>query len=92
MASQITTNHEEIKRWVKERGGRPAVVKDTEGQGAGAGVIRINFPEHSEKDTLKEISWEDFFKTFDQRKLGFLYQDKTKDGQMSRFFKFIRQG
>lgn len=91
MTSKITTSHEEIMRWVQARGGKPAVVKDTEGKGAGTGVIRINFPGHSQKNTLKEISWGDFFNTFDERKLGFLYQDKTSDGRMSRFFKFIKQ-
>lgn len=92
MASKVTTNHDEIIRWVEDRGGKPAVVKDTEGKGEGVGVIRINFPGYSGKDTLKDISWDQFFKTFDEKRLGFLYQDKTKDGQMSRFFKFISQG
>ena len=38
-----------------------------------------------------KIEWDDFFQTFDERKLAFLYQDKTKDGGTSRFFKFVRR-
>ena len=42
-------------------------------------------------DKLEDISWDDFFKTFDDRKLAFLHQDKTKDGSTSRFFKFVHR-
>ena len=39
----------------------------------------------------EEISWEQFFQTFDDRGLALLHQDKTSDGKMSRFFKFVRR-
>jgi hypothetical protein len=42
-SSQTTTDHDEIKRWVEERNGRPARVKDTGGRDD-PGVLRINFP------------------------------------------------
>ena len=51
------------------------------------GILRIDFGEPEEG--LEKISWEDFFKVFDERKLAFLYQDKTADGKMSRFNKFV---
>ena len=54
---------------------------------ARAGILRIDFGKPEEG--LKKISWEDFFKVFDERKLAFLYQDKTADGKMSRFNKFV---
>jgi hypothetical protein len=38
---------------------------------------------------LEEISWDEFFKKFDEAGLAFLYQDKTKDGTISRFHKFL---
>ena len=37
------------------------------------------------------VSWNDFFEKFDESKLAFLYQDKTKDGKESRFFKFVER-
>lgn len=86
--SKTTTEHEKIKKWVEERNGRPATVKGTNGD-EGAGLLRIDFPDYGSKESLKEISWEEFFKKFDEKKLAFLYQEKTKDGEMSRFSRFV---
>jgi hypothetical protein len=85
--SKQTTDHETIRHWAEQRGGKPAVVKGTE-DGEGGGVLRINFPGGAE-ETLQDISWEDFFKTFDERNLVFVYQDKTANGSESRFFKLV---
>lgn len=87
----ITTDHNEIKKWALERDGKPSVVKNTENTGKGAGLLRIYFPKYSKKDSFVEISWDDFFKTFEDSKLAFLYQDKAANGEMSRFFKFVRR-
>jgi hypothetical protein len=87
--SKSTTNHDEIKKWAEARGGRPATVKNT-AKGEEAGILRIDFPGYSGEGSLETISWDDFFKKFDEAGLKFLYQDKTKDGEESRFFKFIR--
>lgn len=86
--SKTTTDHEQIKKWVEARGGKPAIVKGTEDNEDGSGLLRINFPGYAE-DNLKNISWEEFFETFDERNLSFLYQEETKDGGESRFFKLI---
>ena len=42
--SQVTTDQNEIRRWVEERGGRPAVVKSTRGKADDVGILRIDFP------------------------------------------------
>src|SRR5437016_8193103 len=86
--SKITTNHEEIRRWVEERGGRPARVKGTNEEG-GSGVLRIDYPGYSGEETLETIGWEDFFRGFEENKLEFLYQEETKDGEESRFSQLI---
>ncbi len=86
--SKQTIDHDEIRKWVEARGGRPAAVERTHTEGEG-GLLRIDFGE-KEKE-LDEISWDEFFQTFDERKLAFLYQEKTKDGKESRFFKFVRR-
>ncbi len=83
-----TTDHHTIRKWAEQRDGRPARVKGTQDAG-GEGVLRFDFAEPDEK--LEKISWEEFFETFDDRKLAFLHQDKTSDGKTSRFFKFIRR-
>ena len=81
-----TTDHEKIKKWAKERDGVPATVKETEKNGH-AGILRIDFGPREKG--LEEISWEDFFRKFEEAHLAFLYQDKTKDGKVSRFHKFL---
>ena len=83
-----TIDHQEIQKWVEERGGFPATVTRTEKNGE-AGVLRIDFPGYSGNDSLERISWDDFFEKFDEKKLAFLYQDQMRDGEESRFFKFV---
>jgi hypothetical protein len=84
--AQTTTDHEAIRRWTEARGGRPAGVKGTGGRDAG--ILRIDFePELAEG--LELISWEDFFDKFDRERLGFLHQEKTADGSLSRFYKLV---
>lgn len=87
-SSKSTTDHSTIKQWAEQRNGKPVIVEGTEGNQEGAGLLRIDFPGYAE-DNLKEISWEDFFKTFDQKKLAMVYQEKTEDGKQSRFNKFV---
>ena len=86
--AQVTTNHNEIRQWVEERGGRPARVKGTN-KGDSSGLLRIDYPGFSGEDTLETITWEEFFEAFESNNLAFLYQDETKDGKESRFSKLI---
>ncbi len=86
--SKITTDHELIKKWVEDRGGWPAKVKAT-GSGKDPGLLRIDFTGYSGEGQLEKIPWEDFFNKFDQKHLAFLYEDVTKSGKQSRFFKFV---
>lgn len=86
--SSRTTDHDVIRQWVEERGGSPASVKATEGK-EDPGLLRINFPGYSGKYSLEDISWEDFFQKFDEKHLEFLYQEQTRTGKTSRFFKLV---
>ena len=86
--SETTTDHDTIRKWIEDRGGVPTVVKGTEDD-EGEGILRIDFAERDKK--LEEISWDEFFDTFEDRGLAFLYQDETKDGKESRFFKFVNR-
>lgn len=86
--SARTTDHKVIQRWVEARGGSPAAVIATETD-KDPGMLRINFPGYSGADRLEDISWDDFFKKFDEKNLEFLYQDETKGGETSRFWKFV---
>jgi hypothetical protein len=87
--SKTTTDHDEIRKWVEQLGGKPASVKKT--GGSEPGVLRIDFPGRGDEDSLEEISWDKFFEKFDKEKLAFLYQEETKDGNESRFFKLVNR-
>ncbi|TPM96918.1 hypothetical protein [Mesorhizobium sp. B2-1-3A] len=80
-----TTNHDEIRNWVEERDGRPAVVR-TGGKG---GILRIDFGEP--EDTLEPIEWDEFFRIFDENDLAFLHQEESGNGGQSRFNKFVER-
>jgi hypothetical protein len=86
--SKTTTDHKTIQAWSEARGGKPSTVKSTEKDGE-AGVLRIDFPGYSGAGSLEEISWDEFFKKFDENKLAFLYQEHTSSGEESRFFKLV---
>jgi hypothetical protein len=82
--SRITTDHATIRKWAEARDGRPAKVRDT-GTDGDSGILRFDFgpPE----DSLEEISWGEFFETFEENNLALLYQEDVQ----SRFNKFVRR-
>jgi hypothetical protein len=86
--AKTITDHDAIRKWAEERGGRPARVKSTADKGGG-GVLRFDFGDKD--DALEEIDWETFFQIFDENDLALLEQDETKDGKQSRFFKFVQR-
>jgi hypothetical protein len=86
-----TTDHEEIRRWVEEHGGKPARVRGTEDDGSGTGVLRIDFPGGAGEEELEPISWQEWFETFDRNNLAALYQEQKASGEDSTFFKLVRR-
>ena len=88
--SKTTTDHEIIRQWAEQRGGKPSTVSGTGGK-EDAGILRIDFPDRNEPDDLEEITWEEFFDKFEESNLAFLYQEKTAEGKISRFAKFVNR-
>ena len=88
--AKTTTNHTTIKKWAEARGGKPVAVKRTERDGD-VGLLRIDFPGYSGAESLEEITWDAFFKQFDEKQLALLYQEQTSSGEESRFFKLVRR-
>jgi hypothetical protein len=84
--SLVTTNHEVIRKWAQERGAVPATVSGTE-HGDRPGVLMFDFPPHGDDDRLRQVSWEEWFETFDRRGLNLLFQEKLADGRQSNFFR-----
>ena len=89
-AAQTTIDHDMIRKWVEKRGGRPARVAETApgktgGKKGSAGILRIDFAEPD--PSLEQISWDEFFRTFEEHKLAFLFQPNED----SRFLKFVER-
>ncbi len=83
--SHVTTDHALIRQWVEERQGVPSKVKST----TDGGLLRIDFGEPEEE--LEPMPWNAFFDVFEDRDLAFLYQERTSDGGLSRFNKFVQR-
>ena len=80
--SETTTDHDTIRKWADSQGGKPAAVDRTHSDDD-VGIVRIMFPDaaQSEHDNLVEISWEEFFRQFDESELALLYDP---DGRFSK--------
>jgi hypothetical protein len=79
--SQETKDHQIIREWIDERQGAPAVIRNSNSH-TGNSPLRIKFDETT--DELQEISWEEFFKIFDEQELTFLY-DTDRSSRLSKF-------
>jgi len=84
---KVTTNHDEIRRWVEEHGGVPAAVKNTL-PGDEAGVLYIDFP-GAEKRDVDEMTWEEWFKIFDRENLAFVYEETAPNDQPHPFWQLV---
>lgn len=82
------TDHDQIRSWAEERGARPSRVKDTADR-EGGGVLRFDFG--APEDALEEISWDEFFRIFEESRLALLEQEETASGETSRFSKFVQR-
>jgi hypothetical protein len=82
--SLVTRNHDVIVKWAEDRGAKPATVAGTE-HGDRVGVLRFDF---EGGDRLQEVSWDEWFRTFDERNLVMLFQENLKNGNQSNFFRF----
>lgn len=87
--STTTTDRDEIRRWVEERGGQPALVRGT--RDGGGGLLRIDFPGGADEEELEPIDWEQWFGIFEDRGLAFLHQDQKASGEDSTFVKLVER-
>jgi hypothetical protein len=86
-SAKTTTDQEEIRKWVEKRGGHPAVVSATES--GGGGLLRIDYdePGGNDDDRLHRVTWNEFFRIFDENDLAFLHDAEGE----SRFSKFVEK-
>jgi hypothetical protein len=70
----VTTDHATIRRWVEKRGGHPAIVTGVPGE---EGILRLDIPGgYSGQEFLQPVSWDDFFRRFEAKRLAFAYEDE----------------
>jgi len=86
--TKTTHDHEEIRKWAEQRGGKPTHVKGTGGT-HDPGILRIDFPGYTGEGKLEPISWDEFFEKFDAQGLALIYQEKTANGERSNFNKIV---
>jgi hypothetical protein len=87
--SLVTTDHDVIRQWAGARDAVPATVEGTEHEDH-LGVLRFDFGGENEK--LRHVEWEEWFETFDARRLNFIYQETRSDGSDSNFFRLENPG
>jgi len=95
---KITTDREEIKKWVEKFGGKPQFINDPHGMADIPG-IRIDFPGPSDdkllsKAKVKNVSWDDFFKEFEAFALAFEYIPNPANKNtvtLSEAYRFVKR-
>jgi hypothetical protein len=89
--TKTTTDHNEIRRWAEDRGGRPVRVHGVFGKTGDATDLRIDFLFDKYDDDVEQISWEDFFAQLDREQMVLVYQTETEGGSTSRFARIVRK-
>ena len=80
-----TRNPAVIRAWAEERKARPAT--NPGGDPENPRVLLLDFPGYTEG--LQPVSWETWFRVFKDRDLAFLFQQHTKAGRQSNFFRLV---
>jgi hypothetical protein len=88
-SNKVLTHHDEIQEWAEEHDAQPSEVKGT-GNPDDPGVLRFDFPGFS-GSKLEHISWDAFFKKFDENNLALVIQETTADGKQSNFNKLVKR-
>jgi hypothetical protein len=80
-----TRDPDVIRRWAEARGAQPATVARRDGEAPR--TLRFDFPSNGPSSRLEPIDWEEWLRTFQDRDLVFLFQDRRRDGRESNFFR-----
>ncbi len=89
LSTRSSSDHEVIRRWAEERGGRPAKLLQEGEPPAEAASLHIEFSAPVASGRTHSISWEEFFGEFDRLKLELTYTDEPTPGGPSRFWRLV---
>ncbi len=91
-----TTDHKEIKKWAIENSARPAIIDHPQARGDMVG-IRLDFPGKKDEELLSEanqtrdISWDEFFRIFEEEKLLFFYTNEKPSNDPRDWYRFEKR-
>jgi hypothetical protein len=88
--SRITTDHDEIRRWVEDHGGRPVRVR-TPGVPDDPGVPQIDLLHGRGDPSLDPVGWDEWFRMFDAYELAVLFRDGEDDDWSRASLEFVRR-
>jgi hypothetical protein len=88
--TKSTTDHDLIRKWAEDRGGRPVRVLNVFGAQPDESHLRIDFLFDKYDDGVQQISWDEFFAIFDREGMALVYQTETESGILSRFGRIVR--
>jgi hypothetical protein len=81
---EYSTDHKMIRRWASRWHGQPAMVTKSEDSASPqsaqttGGLLRIRFPHDPDEKSLRAISWDEFFRRFDEQHLALEYLDEPR--------------
>lgn len=94
---KLAETNEEIKSWVENKGGKPAIVDDPSIVNDTKG-LRIDWPGEKDETMLsgtreqtRDISWEEFFGFMERHHLGFMYSEDAKGVSLTSQYKFVNK-
>jgi hypothetical protein len=94
MAKKVTLDHQIIQNWAEDHRGIPELItqKDIGNKITG---LRLDFPGEDDKDLpetedIEKLSWQQFFKEFENLKLAFEYETEIV-GDPSLAYRFLKR-
>lgn len=93
---KTTTSHTVIRAWAESHGGKPALIVDPNKLDTEVG-LRLNFPGKQDEALLsrahhnKDVSWDEFFRVFEQQKLAFEYLPEPGDTDLVDSYRFLKR-
>ena len=89
MGKRLTTmDHDEIKSWISNRGGKPVIIEEQKSEGP-VTSLSVEFDEKEVSGEVKEdLDWNGFFEIFEKKMLAFQY-DEDEGDKKNKSFKIV---
>jgi hypothetical protein len=90
---KITGDHNEIKGWAENLGGKPTIIDHPLARADKIG-IRIDFPGESHEILMSETrpaTWDEFFQVFEDQGLLLSYEDVPKSTDPTEWYRFEKR-